>query len=1062
MAVIMKDASYMGFPLSIKRGNPAPVDTTAVWYSKAELENYASSGATAYVGQVLTLVADNKCEAYMISNEAGTLIKLASTTASGDLASDVATLQTQVADLITKVGKAAAGEEQATGLYKEIADVLAIANGKVGSVGATDASVFVGGSATAPTLKVAISQDEGNIITLAEDGLKAVVKDVKVPEYSITKKADAGDYSAVYQLTKDGEAVGADINIPKDMVIKSGTVETYSAGALPTGVTEPGTYIVLVLANATNDKLYIKADGLIEYVTSGSQTGDMVFINIDPSTHKVTATITDGTITKAKLHADVQASLSKADSAIQEILTGSADGTISVDGSDVKVAGLQDAAYATVASLNSTAKGYADEVKEAVVGTEADAADKITIRGSRKYAESQASGALDSAKSYTDTAIANLDVEDSPVAKQFVSAVSEEDGKISVSRRALIADDIPELGISKISGLQSALDGKQDNLVFNTAYDSSTNKVATMTDVANAKDALVGTEEDTKASNTIKGAKLYADDKASSALADAKAYADGLVTGDSGITKRVDALETKVDVDKVSTAIATAKSEAIADAEGKVNSAKTALLGEADYEGTIKGAYEAAAAAKASADSKVTMAEVEAKDYATKAEAQGYADAKDTAIAAAKKAGDDAQSSVDSLSTKVGTVADGKTVVGLINEVKTIADANTTEIGADDTQGTIKNRIKVLENIKAGTRLDSAETRISGLEGQISGVFHFKGAASKNGASLYKDGVEITNAKVGDVYTVGDSEYAWDGTSWVELGTPVDLSNFYTKTEINSKLNGFTGGFHFRGVATQFDAAGKPIISNPQNGDVYLNDKGEQFAWNSTEWVKLGYMTDLSAYSTTSQVESMIEGKLTGLYTFKGTASSLETIVGPARGDVYIVNNTQYAWDGSDWVEIKSTVDLSSYSTTAQMNELINIAKSDAVSVAGQAASTNLNTVKAELQDNIDALKGEGLAEGTTVASIAAKVSEMDTLLSDASTGLDKRVSTNTTNIANLTSKLETIEENAEKNIIESVKVGGAALPVAEDRSVDITSISTDLLTNGANTLILNCGDASI
>ena len=86
MAQILTDAGYMALPINIKRGNPIPLDSTAVWYDKTELENYAKSGATAYVGQVLTLVAGGKCEAYMISNEAGTLIKLASTTASGDLA----------------------------------------------------------------------------------------------------------------------------------------------------------------------------------------------------------------------------------------------------------------------------------------------------------------------------------------------------------------------------------------------------------------------------------------------------------------------------------------------------------------------------------------------------------------------------------------------------------------------------------------------------------------------------------------------------------------------------------------------------------------------------------------------------------------------------------------------------------------------------------------------------------------------------------------------------------------------------------------------------------------
>ena len=128
MATIKNDAAYMALPMNIKRGNPIPLDTTAVWYDKTELETYAASGATAYVGQILTLYADGKCEAYMISNEAGTLVKLAQTTASGDLASDVATLQGQVNNLISKIGTPAAGEDAATGLYKDIADVLAIAN----------------------------------------------------------------------------------------------------------------------------------------------------------------------------------------------------------------------------------------------------------------------------------------------------------------------------------------------------------------------------------------------------------------------------------------------------------------------------------------------------------------------------------------------------------------------------------------------------------------------------------------------------------------------------------------------------------------------------------------------------------------------------------------------------------------------------------------------------------------------------------------------------------------------------------------------------------------------
>lgn len=58
------------------------------------------------------------------------------------------------------------------------------------------------------------------------------------------------------------------------------------------------------------------------------------------------------------------------------------------------------------------------------------------------------------------TKIETLDKTDTAVARQVVSAVSETDGIITVSRRALVADDIPTLAISKISGLDTALNEK--------------------------------------------------------------------------------------------------------------------------------------------------------------------------------------------------------------------------------------------------------------------------------------------------------------------------------------------------------------------------------------------------------------------------------------------------------------------------------------------------------------------------------------------------------------------------------------------------------------------------
>lgn len=137
------------------------------------------------------------------------------------------------------------------------------------------------------------------------------------------------------------------------------------------------------------------------------------------------------------------------------------------------------------------------------------------------------------------------------------------------------------------------------------------------------------------------------------------ATADGL----SNLTDRVTSAES--DIDKLQAAI---------DVGGSV----TVAIADAKKAGTD--AATAAAAAQATADGKVSMAEVEAKNYATKTEAQGYANAKDSAIANAKQAGDDAQADVDALKTKVGTVPENKTVVQMISDAQAAATYDDTDV----------------------------------------------------------------------------------------------------------------------------------------------------------------------------------------------------------------------------------------------------------------------------------------------------------------------------------------------------------------------------------------------
>ena len=80
--------------------------------------------------------------------------------------------------------------------------------------------------------------------------------------------------------------------------------------------------------------------------------------------------------------------------------------------------------------------------------------------GAKKYADKVAKTASDNASTALSNKIAELKNNDKAVANQFVTAVKEANGVVTVERKALIAADIPELGQSKISGLTDALNAK--------------------------------------------------------------------------------------------------------------------------------------------------------------------------------------------------------------------------------------------------------------------------------------------------------------------------------------------------------------------------------------------------------------------------------------------------------------------------------------------------------------------------------------------------------------------------------------------------------------------------
>ena len=116
--------------MPFQRTGAFPLDRTAIFASLADAKLYATKGAdsrelsgTSYIGQIIVVYENDAVAAYIIANQSDAetcLVKLAQTTTSGDIAADVAELQSQVAAL---QGKVTALEGTVGGHTTTIADI---------------------------------------------------------------------------------------------------------------------------------------------------------------------------------------------------------------------------------------------------------------------------------------------------------------------------------------------------------------------------------------------------------------------------------------------------------------------------------------------------------------------------------------------------------------------------------------------------------------------------------------------------------------------------------------------------------------------------------------------------------------------------------------------------------------------------------------------------------------------------------------------------------------------------------------------------------------------------
>lgn len=228
---------------------------------------------------------------------------------------------------------------------------------KVASVTAADKSITIGGTATAPTVKAAISATEGNALSLAADGLMVTIPEeqaytgkdaITVTDHEIGLKIDANDKvlsqgvdglkvnlalnfnsaTGVITLQGNGEALST-VDLPVESILKSAVVTDKQ----PSGATGNGPWLVLVFNTSAGDQTQVvDLNKLIDVYTAGN--------GIAISNNVVSA---------------------KIDAASESFLTVGADG--------IKLAGVQTAINTAKAAAEKTATDAVEALANGAVAT---------------------------------------------------------------------------------------------------------------------------------------------------------------------------------------------------------------------------------------------------------------------------------------------------------------------------------------------------------------------------------------------------------------------------------------------------------------------------------------------------------------------------------------------------------------------------------------------------------------------------------------------------------------------------------------------------------------------
>lgn len=239
------------------------------------------------------------------------------------------------------------------------------------------------------------SANFGAAVTLTSSGTGDFVKNVTISGNTIT--LTKGNPASTTAKVLNTTATTAQTTAASEAILGSGTITLHK-------IAKTGTYSDLIgkptlgTAAAKDEGAFDTAGSAAAVLGSSTDTSDKATVYgakaaaaAAQSTANGKYSKPSGGIPKTDLASTVQTSLGKADSSVQAVATGSTNGTISVDGTDVKVKGLADLAYKSSLSKADVGLGSVVNAGRDTTPT-ANSTNYITSGGVKSYVDSAISG----------------------------------------------------------------------------------------------------------------------------------------------------------------------------------------------------------------------------------------------------------------------------------------------------------------------------------------------------------------------------------------------------------------------------------------------------------------------------------------------------------------------------------------------------------------------------------------------------------------------------------------------------------------------------------------------